>query len=285
MPVESILSAAEEAVRRGRVSHFQGPLHVGVDLGTAYTMIMVLDGALQPLTAAYQFAQVVRDGVVVDFMGAIDLVKRLKADVESRLGVELTSAASAYPPGISLAEVRAVAYVLEGAGMICTRLIDEPTAANALLGVKDGAVVDVGGGSTGIAVIEDGRVVYTADEPTGGTHFTLVIAGAKGISFEEAESLKLDANVQPELFPLIRPVMEKVATIIQRHLRGLRVPSITLVGGAAAFPGFTDVVAEITGIPTAAPSRPMFVTPIGIAMLHEAAAGDGSPIPTKTLRG
>ncbi len=276
MPVEAILTAADEAVHRRRASDFQGSLHVGVDLGTAYTMVMVLDGARRPLAAAYQFAQVVRDGVVVDFMGAIDLVKQLKADVESRLGVELTSAASAYPPGVSLAEVQAVSYVLEGAGMICTRLIDEPTAANALLGVENGAVVDVGGGSTGIAVIENGQVVYTADEPTGGTHFTLVIAGAKGISFEQAEALKLDPAAQPALFPLIRPVMEKVATIIQRHLRGLDVPGIVLVGGAAAFPGFTDVVADVTGIPTTAPSRPMFVTPIGIAMLHEDGAGDGS---------
>jgi len=269
MSVESILKAADKATRRRRVGSYQGPLHVSVDLGTAYTVVMVLDGRMRPLVAAYRFAQVVRDGVVVDFMGATDLVRQLKADVEARLGVELTSAASAYPPGVPLPEVRAVSYVLEGAGLECTRLIDEPTAANALLGVQNGAVVDVGGGSTGIAVIEDGQVVYTADEPTGGTHFTLVIAGAKGLSFEQAEALKLNASAQPKLFPLVKPVMEKVATIVQRHLTGFHVDEITLVGGAAAFPGFSEVVADITGIPTQTPSRPLFVTPIGIAMLHE----------------
>lgn len=277
MPVEAVLKAADAAMTRAVSGPVAGPLHVGVDLGTAYTVIMVLDASMQPVAGAYQFAQVVRDGVVVDFMGAMDLVRRLKEDVESRLGVALTSAASAYPPGVPLAEVRAVSYVLEGAGLTCTRLIDEPTAANALLGVKNGAVVDVGGGSTGIAVIEDGQVVYTADEPTGGTHFTLVIAGAKGIPFEEAEALKLDPAAQPQLFPLVKPVMEKVATIVQRHLAGFQVEEITLVGGAVAFPGFTQVVADITGIPTKAPSRPLFVTPIGIAMLHEGSAGDDSP--------
>lgn len=269
MPIDAILKAADAAMTRQRVGPVQGPLHVGVDLGTAYTVLIVLDRVMHPVAGAYQFAQVVRDGVVVDFMGAIDLVRKLKADVEARLGVELTSAASAYPPGVPLTEVRAVQYVLEGAGLDCTRLIDEPTAANALLGVQQGAVVDVGGGSTGIAVIEKGQVVYTADEPTGGTHFTLVIAGAKGIPFEQAEALKLDPAAQTSLFPLVKPVMEKVATIVQRHLAGFQVEEITLVGGAVAFPGFTDIVADVTGIPAVAPSRPLFVTPIGIAMLHE----------------
>jgi len=263
------LKAADAAMKRRKVTSFQGPLHVGVDLGTAYTVVIALDSGMKPLAGAYQFAQVVRDGVVVDFMGAIALLKQLKAQVEAKLGVELSSAASAYPPGVLLAEVQAVRYVLEGAGILCTRLIDEPTAANALLGVQNGAVVDVGGGSTGIAIIEKGQVIYTADEPTGGTHFTLVIAGSQGISFEEAEALKLRPEAQKALFPTIRPVMEKVGAIIQRHLSGHDVQNITLVGGAVAFPGFADVVANVTGIPTTAPARPLFVTPIGIAMNHE----------------
>ncbi len=268
--LEATLKAADAAMKRRSLRSFRKPLHIGVDLGTAYTVVIALDARMKPVAGAYQFAQVVRDGVVVDFMGAIDLLKTLKARVEAKLGVELTSAASAYPPGVPLAEVQVVRYVLEGAGLECTELIDEPTAANALLDVQNGAVVDVGGGSTGIAVIEDGRVTYTADEPTGGTHFTLVIAGAKGISFEEAEALKLDPAAQTGLFPTIRPVMEKVATIIQRHLAGRNVQRITLVGGAAAFPGFADVVADVTGIPAIVPSRPLFVTPIGIAMSHKA---------------
>jgi ethanolamine utilization protein EutJ len=268
--IEATLKAADAALRRRRkLASFRGPLHVGVDLGTAYTVVMVLDGRMQPMAGAYQFAQVVRDGVVVDFIGAIDLLKQLKSQVEAKLGVELTAAASAYPPGVPLAEVQAVRYVLEGAGLACATLIDEPTAANALLNVQNGAVVDVGGGSTGIAVIEDGQVTYTADEPTGGAHFTLVIAGAKGVSFEEAEALKLDPDAQMGLFSTIRPVMEKVATIIQRHLTDRNVQHITLVGGAAAFPRFAEVVTDVTGIPTIVPSRPLFVTPIGIAMNHE----------------
>ena len=62
-------------------------------------------------------------------------------------------------------------------------MLDESTAANEVLKMKNGAVVDIGGGTTGISVLKDGKVVYIADEPTGGTHFSLVISGAYGKSF------------------------------------------------------------------------------------------------------
>ncbi len=38
----------------------EGPLRVGVDLGTAYTVIVALDSAGKLLAGEYQFAQVVR---------------------------------------------------------------------------------------------------------------------------------------------------------------------------------------------------------------------------------
>ncbi len=241
-------------------------LHVGVDLGTAYLVLVVLDESGEPLAGEWQFAEVVRDGLVVDFIGAVDLLKDMKSRLERRLGRELTSAASAYPPGVPQAEVRAVANVVEAAGMRCSGLVDEPSAANLVLQLPDGAIVDVGGGTTGIAVVRDGRVVYTADEPTGGTHFSLVVAGSQNLSFEDAEALKIRPEEQPRLFPLLRPVMEKVASIILRHVEGQDVPSIILVGGTSAFPKMAEVIEEYTRIPTWVPSNPLFVTPLGIAM-------------------
>ena len=71
---------------------------VGVDLGTAYTVLIVLDESGSPIAGEYQFAQIVRDGLVVDFVGAVELLRTLKQRVEAKLGVTLTSAASAYPP-------------------------------------------------------------------------------------------------------------------------------------------------------------------------------------------
>jgi ethanolamine utilization protein EutJ len=150
--------------------------------------------------------------------------------------------------------------------MHCPKLIPEPTAANSVLGITDGVIVDIGGGTTGIAIIEGGRVVYTADEATGGKHFSLVIAGANNLSFEAAEDLKKDPLQQARLFPVVRPVMEKVGTIVERHIRGKGAKSITLVGGTPLFPGFAGVIESITGLPTQMPENPLFVTPLGIAM-------------------
>jgi len=241
---------------------------MGVDLGTAYTVLAVLDEHGTPLIGEYRFAQVVRDGLVVDFIGAVDLLREMKARVEARLGRELTHAASGFPPGVPAAERQATANVVEAAGMACQSLIEEPSAANKVLGMEAGAIVDIGGGTTGIAIIEDGQVVYTADEATGGTHFSLVIAGAKDLSFEAAEALKKDPAQQSRLFPLVRPVMEKMGTIIERHLRGSSARSIALVGGTPLFPGIADVIQSVTGLPTQVVGNPLFVTPLGIA-LHD----------------
>lgn len=255
----------------------QGALRVGADLGTAYLVLVVLDESGQPIAGEYQFAQVVRDGLVVDYVGAVDRLSQMKARVEKRIGRELTHAASAYPPGVARAEVQSTANVVEAAGMRCIDLVDEPSAANALLGLQNGAIVDVGGGTTGIAIIQDGEVVYTADEATGGTHFTLVVAGAHNISFEEAEAMKVDETQQARLLPVVRPVMEKVASITARHVAeyerqtGRSVDELTLVGGTVAFPGMAQIVQEYTGIRTSIPERPVFVTPIGIA-LHDSLA-------------
>jgi len=226
----------------------------------------VLDEQYKPIAGEYQFAQVTRDGLVVDFIGAVDLLKEMKARIEKKLGFLLVSAASGYPPGVPQAEVRATANVLFGAGLECTGLIDEPTAANNVLQIRDGAIVDVGGGTTGIAIFRNGEVVYTADEPSGGTHFSLVIAGATGMTFEEAEALKKDPNEQARLFPIIRPVMEKVGSIINRHIEGHQVDRLYLVGGTCAYPGMDKVIEEYTGVKTILPGNPLFITPLGIAM-------------------
>lgn len=249
----------------------EGDVSVGVDLGTANVVLTVLDSAGRPAAVHRRAAQVVRDGLVVDFVGASDIVRQLKAEAEAELGVSLHHAASGYPPGVPEVEVRAVAHVLGAAGLECLRLIDEPSAANLVLGIDDGALVDVGGGTTGVALVQAGEVVSTTDEATGGTHFTLVISGALEIPYDQAEALKLDPAEQPRLLPLVRPVMEKVAAIVARHLGNRSVPAIHLVGGASAFYRMGEVVQEVLGIPVRTAAQPLLVTPLGLALAHRAA--------------
>jgi ethanolamine utilization protein EutJ len=272
------LSQAEAVILPRQMSEKADPvtlpsetkLRVGVDLGTAYLVLVVTDESGTPLAGEWQFAEVVRDGLVVDYIGATDLLRGMKARVEQRLGRELTHAASGYPPGVPLVEVRATAHVVEAAGMDCSGLVGEPSAANNVLMLHEGAIVDVGGGTTGVAVLQDAEVIYTADEPTGGIHFTLVIAGSLGISFEEAEALKIKPDEQPRFLPLVRPVMEKVASITERHIRGKNVSLITMVGGSSAFLGMAEAVQNYIGVPTRVVSHPVFVTPLGLA-LHDPA--------------
>ncbi|TBW36763.1 ethanolamine utilization protein EutJ [Siculibacillus lacustris] len=266
--VDRILDLAAATLNRPGPCPVDGPLRVGVDLGTAYTVLVVVDAAGNPVAGRYQFAQIVRDGLVVDFAGAIALVSRMKAEVEQDLGRALTSAATSYPPGVSPAEVKATRNVLIAAGLECSAFVDEPTAANALLRIANGAVVDVGGGTTGVAIVADGKVIHTADEPTGGTQFSLVVAGALGVSFEDAESIKKDPARRELVHTLVYPVMQKVGTIVARHIAPFDVEAIHLVGGTSGMLGMCDVVSEITGRPTQVPRHPMFVTPIGIA-LHD----------------
>jgi ethanolamine utilization protein EutJ len=252
-----------------------GPVRAGVDLGTAFTVVMAVDKAGKPLAGAYRFADVVRDGVVLDFMGAVGLVRELRQEVEAKLGQQLTTAAVTIPPGVPVSEVRSHGYVVEAAGLECTAVVDEPTAANSVLRVRDGAVVDIGGGTTGIAIVRGGQVVATADEPTGGTHLSLVIAGAAKIPFEEAELIKREPANHARLLPVVRPVLEKVATIVRAHIELYTVEQIYLVGGTSAFTGIAEVITSVTGVPSVVPGNPLFVTPLGVA-LHD--TGGGSPL-------
>ena len=239
--------------------------YTGVDLGTAFVVLAVLDEHLRPVAGTFRYADVVRDGMVVDYIGAIRIVREMKEELEEKLGSQLIYAAAAIPPGTDALDSGAIKNVVQGAGFEITALPDEPTAANAVLNIRNGAVVDIGGGTTGISVLKDGKVVYVADEPTGGTHFSLVIAGAYKMSFADAEIYKRDKKNHKELLPVLKPVIEKVSSIISRHIEGREVDGIYLVGGTCCLTGIEGIIEKKTGIPTYKPGNPMFVTPLGIA--------------------
>ena len=254
-----------EAVIERPVKEPSAVYYTGVDLGTACVVLAVLDEHFRPVAGAFRYADVVRDGMVVDYIGAIRIVRELKEELEEKLGTELIYAAAAIPPGTDGLDSGAIKNVVQGAGFEITALPDEPTAANAVLNIKNGAVVDIGGGTTGISILKDGNVVYVADEPTGGTHFSLVISGAYKMDFSEAERYKRDEANHAELLPVLKPVIEKVASIISRHVAGRDVDGIYLVGGTCCLNGIEDIIQKKTGIPTYKPKNPMVVTPLGIA--------------------
>lgn len=243
-----------------------GPLYAGVDLGTAYIVTVVVDGQGTPVAGVLTRSQSsIRDGLVLDYVGAITILRRQVQRLRGA-GIPIQAAGAAYPPGTIGRNAQAFGNAVEAVGLELTGLIDEPTAASLVLEIKDGAVVDIGGGTTGISVIKGGQVVYTADEPTGGVHVDLVLSGHFRIEVQEAEIIKRDPARQAELFPLVRPVFQKMGTIVREHLDGYPAERIYLVGGTSCFPGIEEVVASETGLKVARPLNPLLVTPLGIAL-------------------
>ena len=260
------LHALAELVSRAESRPWDGKLKVGVDPGTANIALVVVDEQDRPVAGISHPSRAVRDGVVVDYLSASRVVSSLKMTLEARLGHPLTHAATAIPPGISAGNSKVIVNMVEAAGFTVTQVVDEPVAAARALNIRHGAVVDVGGGTTGISILRDGEVIFSADEPTGGNHMTLVLAGALGIPFAEAEALKKAPQEETRVFTVVRPVAEKMATLVAGWLAHYPVDEIYLVGGASSFRQFADVFRHATGRPVIQAQQPLLVTPLGIAM-------------------
>ena len=243
-----------------------GPLFAGVDIGTANVVTVIVDGNGHPVDGEITPASVTREGIIVEYIKAVKIVNGHLDAIRSRMKLDIRIAMSAVPPNTEMGNRKVTQNILESAELDVLGLIDEPEAASKVLGLREGMVIDVGGGTTGISIIQDGKVVSSVDEPTGGRHFSLVLAGHMGISIEEAEELKKNPGEQKRLFPILRPVMEKVAGIACKSLHGHKPPKIYLVGGACSFLGFAKLIQQETGIPTAIPRSPLMTTPLGIAL-------------------
>ena len=113
------LNRAAQILNDAGPASASGPYHVGIDLGTADIVVMALDAAGEPAACFLEWAEVVRDGVVVDYAGAVDIVRRLVARAQARLGVEFASAATSFPPGT---DPRLSTHILETVGLDADQL-------------------------------------------------------------------------------------------------------------------------------------------------------------------
>lgn len=263
---EAAIRRFADLVRSGEVAEAEGELRLGIDLGTANIVVSVVDSLDTPIAGGWIHSSVVRDGVVVDWAGATSAVRHLTEDVEARLHHRFTTASVSIPPGISDGDVQVFRNVAQAAGLDVFEVVDEPVAAARTLGITDGGVIDVGHGTTGVSILSGGRVVRSVDEATGGHHMTLVLAGAYRIGYDEAERMKKDPARRDDVAGVIRPTLEKMASIAASALAGHDVPMVYLVGGSASFPSAPDVFAARLGRPVVRPVEPLFVTPLGIPM-------------------
>jgi len=259
--VNSQIRRIEEIVNDETQFKLGSSFKTGVDLGTSDVVVVVIDEQDNVVAAFLEWANVVKDGVVLDYWNAIKIVSSLVKKAENKLGIQISTVNTSYPPGtdpyISINVVKAAGYEVEA-------VVDEPSSFAKLIDLDKGAVVDIGGGTTGISVVKDNKIIYSGDEPTGGVHLTLTIAGNQKVSFDEAEILKRN-DTKGELKSIILPVFEKMTDIVKKHLADYDVDNIFLTGGTCCYPGIDHVFEEAFPDKNVyLPHNPLYSTPLAI---------------------
>ena len=173
---------------------------------------------------------------------------------------------------------------VESAGVLVDRFILNPLAAgDAVLTEHEremGAVViDIGGGTTDLAIFIDGTVWHTAIIPVGGNHVTQDITYWMRVPFGLAEQVKIqrghaDMNAvsESEVFPVepfggeILPVsrrdlamviearFEEIFELVEKEIKrsgyaGLLRAGAVITGGSSQLPGYRDLASRILNVP------------------------------------
>lgn len=176
---------------------------MAIDLGTANTLVYVKDkgivlnepsvvaliserGSMMPYAYGNEAKQMLgrtpakieakrplKDGVIADFRVAEEMIKHFIRQVHSRRGFSGPLVVVCVPSGSTPVERRAIQEASEGAGARNVFLIEEPMAAAIGAGLPvteptGSMVVDIGGGTTEVAVLSLGGIVYSRSERVGG---------------------------------------------------------------------------------------------------------------------
>lgn len=206
---------------------------MAIDLGTANTLVyvkgrgIVLDepsvvaiadvkGRKQVLAVGEEAKQMLgrtpgnisairplRDGVIADFEVAEEMIKHFIRKVHNRRGFASPLIIVCVPSGSTAVERRAIQESAESAGARKVLLIEEPMAAAIGAGLpvtepSGSMVVDIGGGTTEVAVISLGGIVYARSVRVGGDKMDEAIISyiRRGhnmlIGESSAEKIKLD---------------------------------------------------------------------------------------------
>src|ERR1043166_7602972 len=179
------------------------PADIAIDLGTANTLVYVkgedivlnepsvvamttVKGRKQVLAVgdeaklmlgrtpgSIQAIQPLRDGVIADFEAAEELIRHFIRKAHIRRGLFNPQIIICVPSGSTAVERRAIREAAESAGARRVFLIEEPMAAAIGVGLPvteptASMVVDVGGGTTEVAVLSLGGIVFARSVRVGG---------------------------------------------------------------------------------------------------------------------
>src|ERR1700681_1195597 len=114
-----------------------------------------------------------RDGVIADFEVAEEMIKHFIRRVHNRRAFASPLIIVCVPSGSTAVERRAIQESAESAGARKVALIEEPMAAAIGAGLpvtepSGSMVVDIGGGTTEVAIISLGGIVYSRSVRVGG---------------------------------------------------------------------------------------------------------------------
>ena len=123
-----------------------------------------------------------RDGVIADFDIAEEMIKHFINKVHNRRSFASPQVIIAVPSGSTAVERRAIQESAESAGARRVFLIEEPMAAAIGAGLPvteptGSMVVDIGGGTTEVAVLSLGGIVYARSVRIGGDKMDEAIIG------------------------------------------------------------------------------------------------------------
>jgi rod shape-determining protein MreB len=123
-----------------------------------------------------------RDGVIADFEVAEEMIKRFIRKVHNRRRFARPLMIICVPSGSTAVERRAIREAAESAGARKVWLIEEPMAAAIGAGLPvmeptGSMVVDIGGGTTEVAVLSLGGIVYARSVRVGGDKMDEAIVG------------------------------------------------------------------------------------------------------------
>src|SRR5450755_1626991 len=161
---------------------------------------------------------------------------------------------SAFAP---LMQLGALETVAQGLDLTLVTIVAEPYALARCLstnaGADSGAIfIDVGGGTTDIALVRQGGIEETRMFALGGRTFTRRLASSKGLSLKEAENLKLlystgslkgaeRDEVRAILAPEIQTWMDSIELLVDELAKDeLLPPAIYMVGGGSALPDLRE---------------------------------------------
>lgn len=157
---------------------------------------------------------------------------------------------SAFAP---LMQLGALETVAQGLDLTLMTIVAEPYALARCLSTNasadSGAIfIDIGGGTTDIALVRQGGIEETRMFALGGRTFTRRLAASKGLSVKEAEKLKLSYSsggvkgsqrdeIQSIFASEVQTWMDSVELLIDELAKGdLLPPAIYTVGGGSALP-------------------------------------------------